>query len=70
MVILMATDVWKSYVDEQFILKSVRLTLSEAEFASIQGGPGPESLPFSGLWVSLRRWTKGNCIFSVKLPTG
>jgi len=36
----MATDVWKSYVDEQFILKSVRLTLSEAEFASIQGRSG------------------------------
>ena len=40
MVILMATDVWKSYVDEQFILKSVSLTLSEAEFASIQGRSG------------------------------
>jgi len=38
--ILMATDVWKSYVDEQFILKSVCLTLSEAEFASIQGRSG------------------------------
>jgi ABC-type lipoprotein export system ATPase subunit len=36
----MATDVWKSYVDEQFILKSVCLTLCEAEFASIQGRSG------------------------------
>ncbi len=46
MAILIATDVWKTYVDEQFVLRNVRLTLNEAEFASIQGrsGAGKSSL--------------------------
>ena len=40
MAILVATDIWKTYVDEQFVLKNVQLTLNEAEFASIQGRSG------------------------------
>ena len=31
---------WKSYIDQQFVLKNVQLTLNEAEFASIQGRSG------------------------------
>lgn len=38
--ILVATDIWKTYVDDQFVLKNVQLTLNEAEFASIQGRSG------------------------------
>jgi ABC-type lipoprotein export system ATPase subunit len=38
--ILEASDIWKSYIHEQFVLKSVQLTLKEAEFASIQGRSG------------------------------
>jgi ABC-type lipoprotein export system ATPase subunit len=38
--ILVASNIWKSYVEEQFVLKNVQLTLEEAEFASIQGRSG------------------------------
>jgi ABC-type lipoprotein export system ATPase subunit len=38
--ILIAKDVWKAYVDEQFVLKNVQLTLDEADFVSIQGRSG------------------------------
>jgi ABC-type lipoprotein export system ATPase subunit len=38
--ILVASNIWKSYIDEQFVLKNVQLTLKEAEFASIQGRSG------------------------------
>jgi len=38
--ILEALNIWKSYIDEQFVLKNVQLTLNEAEFASIQGRSG------------------------------
>ena len=40
MAILVATNVWKTYVDDQFVLKKVELTLKEADFASIQGRSG------------------------------
>lgn len=40
MSILIAKDIWKTYVDEQFVLKNVQITLNEGDFASIQGRSG------------------------------
>jgi ABC-type lipoprotein export system ATPase subunit len=38
--ILVASNIWKSFIDQQFVLKNVQLTLNKAEFASIQGRSG------------------------------
>ena len=40
MAILVATDLWKTYVDDQFVLKNVQLSLTEGDFVSIQGRSG------------------------------
>jgi putative ABC transport system ATP-binding protein len=38
--ILTATNVWKTYIDEQVVLKNVQLILNEGDFVSIQGRSG------------------------------
>ncbi len=38
--ILVAKDVWKTYVNDQFVLKNAQLSLDKGDFASIQGRSG------------------------------
>ena len=40
MEILKVANIWKTYVEDQFVLKNVQLTLNEAEFVSLEGRSG------------------------------
>ena len=57
--ILIAKDIWKTYVDEQFVLKNVQLTLDEGDFASIQGRSGAGKSTFLRIMGLLEKMDRG-----------
>jgi putative ABC transport system ATP-binding protein len=62
--ILIAKDIWKSYVEEHFVLKNVQLTLDEGDFASIQGRSGAGKSTFLRIMGLLEKMDRGElCLF-------
>ena len=57
--ILIAKDIWKTYVEEQFVLKNVQLTLNEGEFASIQGRSGAGKSTLLSIMGLLEKMDRG-----------
>ena len=59
MAILIAKNIWKTYVDEQFVLKNIQLTLNEGDFASIQGRSGAGKSTFLRIMGLLEKMDRG-----------